>query len=198
MSTHGSQLWQSARLRCMNSTPERILDPKAIAAMKVCLDHARALLECARAVQGIDHPNVAYHLAALALEEIGRRELIGVQMVISHRPDRSTWATNHTHDHVKKLFWCFFGTVFAHRRLTGGVLEEIRGAATLIHSTRLAGLYVENDDEGMSIPKEAITSEQCKELLALAAARLGMAETEELREDVPAEEIALKGWFHGD
>ena len=53
------------------------IDDKTIAAMQACIDHARALLESARAVQAAKHPDIAYHLATLALEEIGRRELIG-------------------------------------------------------------------------------------------------------------------------
>jgi len=57
----------------MSSTGERQIDEKTIAAMKACIDHARALLDSARAVQAANHPNVAYHLAALALEEIGRQ-----------------------------------------------------------------------------------------------------------------------------
>jgi hypothetical protein len=44
-------------------------DASAIEAMQACIDHARALLESARAVQAIGHSNVAYHLAALTLEE---------------------------------------------------------------------------------------------------------------------------------
>jgi len=56
------------------------------AAMQACVEHAKALLESARAVQDTGHPNIAYHLAELALEELGRRELIGVQSNIDTRP----------------------------------------------------------------------------------------------------------------
>jgi hypothetical protein len=79
--------------------------------------------------------------------------------------------------------------------LTGKALDELTGMATFIHSTRLAGLYVENDENGLSIPEEAITAEQCSNLIDLATTRLGMASSEELRENIPAEEIELQSWF---
>ena len=49
--------------------------------------HAGALLGFARAVQVANRPNTAYRLAALALEEIGRRELIAVESLAAQRPD---------------------------------------------------------------------------------------------------------------
>jgi len=42
------------------------IDPRKRAAMQACIDHARALLDSARAVQ---HTNIAYHPATLTLEE---------------------------------------------------------------------------------------------------------------------------------
>src|SRR5881392_1408529 len=107
----------------MSSDGKRQIDDKTVAAMKACVDHARALLDSARAVQAANHPNVAYHLAALALEEIGRRVLIGVQSLAVRRPDPPAWTAKHTQDHIKKLFWCFFGGAFANQRLTRKALE---------------------------------------------------------------------------
>ena len=66
-----------------------------IAAMQACVDHAHALLESARAVQAAGHPNIAYHLAALTLEELGRRELIVVQKASVTRPVPPAWIHKH-------------------------------------------------------------------------------------------------------
>jgi len=101
----------------MSSAEGRQIDEKTVAAMQACIDHARALLESARAVQATKHPNVAYHLATLALEEIGRRELIGVQSVSAKQSLPPAWPQKHTQDHVKKLFWCFFGGSFVYERV---------------------------------------------------------------------------------
>jgi AbiV family abortive infection protein len=77
--------------------------------MRICEVHARDLANSARAVQTAGHPNVAYHLAVLSLEELGRRELIKLQAVATARDDPPSWLMKATTDHVKKLFWCFYG-----------------------------------------------------------------------------------------
>ena len=65
----------------------------------------------------------------------------------------------------------------------------------MIHMTRLAGLYVDSDEDGLSIPQQAITPEECDRLIDLATARLGMAEGDKPRTDIADEEIALQTWF---
>lgn len=50
------------------------LDTTNSATMRGCVERTRALVASARAVQAAGHPHVAFHLAALALEELGRRE----------------------------------------------------------------------------------------------------------------------------
>jgi AbiV family abortive infection protein len=170
-------------------------DPKMISAMSACVAHARALLESAKAVQSAGHANVAYHLAALCLEEIGRRALIGVQSVAQKATIPPAWPKKHEQDHVKKLFWCFFGGAFLGDRLTAEGFRELTGLAQRIHETRLLGLYVGNSEDGLTVPSEQIVSEEAAQLIGLAEARLGMAEAETVREDAPQEEIDLQAWF---
>ena len=50
-------------------------DANVIAAMNACAAHAQNLLDSAIAVQALGNHNIAYHLAALSLEELGRRRL---------------------------------------------------------------------------------------------------------------------------
>lgn len=110
-------------------------DPKLIAAMQACVVHARALLQSAQAVQAAGHSNVAYHLAALCLEEIGRRALIGVQSISQKASVPPAWPKKHEQDHVKKLFWCFFGGGFLSDQLTAEAFREMVGLAQRIHDT---------------------------------------------------------------
>lgn len=177
------------------STTDGRLDEKTIAAMRACIDHARDLLVSARAVQAAGHPNIAYHLATLALEEIGRRHLIAVQSLAAKAPSPPAWPEKHTQDHVKKLFWSFFGGGYFNEEMTAKALEGMSGTAKDIHFKRLAGLYVESSDDGLGIPHEAITAEETNALINLAAARLAVAEGEKLRDHIPAEEIELQTWF---
>jgi hypothetical protein len=59
----------------------------------------------------------------------------------------------------------------------------------------LAGLYVEAAEDGLGIPREAIALEETSILMDLAGARLGMAESEKLREHIPEEQVELQTWF---
>jgi hypothetical protein len=118
-----------------------------------------------------------------------------VQSLASREPNPPAWPEKHTQDHVKKLFWCFFSAAFAQEQLTGRAIEELAGTATMIHENRLAGLYVEHSDDGLGIPNQAITREQCDALLDLARMHVEIAESEKLRENIPPEEIELQTWF---
>jgi AbiV family abortive infection protein len=50
-----------------------------LSALGACVVHARDLVEAAKLVHKSGRPNIAYHLATLALEEMGRRELFQIQ-----------------------------------------------------------------------------------------------------------------------
>lgn len=78
------------------------LRARDLAAMNACVQHAKALLDSARVVHSAGHPNIAFHLAVLALEELGRRELIGLQRIAEERayavPTQHTkrpWSVGH-------------------------------------------------------------------------------------------------------
>jgi AbiV family abortive infection protein len=192
-------VWVSVarKLPMTNSTAKHsgALDANTIAAQGACVDHARDLLASARLVQAAGHHNIAYHLATLTLEELGRREIIGVQDIASRAVVPPAWPTKHSQDHVKKLFWCFFGGGFFSEQITKQSLEDMTGLARRIHETRLLGLYVDHGEEGLSIPSEAVGKEETQQLIDLAAARFAISEAEEPREQIPQEESEQQAWF---
>jgi hypothetical protein len=67
--------------------------------------------------------------------------------------------------------------------------------AERVHSKRLAGLYVDSEGDNLSIPADAIDSEESRRLIDLAAARLEMAASEKLRDHIPQEEVDQQAWF---
>lgn len=166
-------------------------DPALLRARAACLDHARDLLASARLLQGAGKPNIAFHLAVLALEELGRRELLGIKTV----EQSGTWADKFFQDHIQKLFWCFFGARFTEDRITTEALDAMKGLATRLHTRRLAGLYVDVGAEGISIPAEQIPPDEAERIVSLGEARLGLAGATELREGRTKEETALQAWF---
>ena len=170
-------------------------DDTSVLAMKACLTHSRALTDSARAVRMSAHPNIAYHLATLALEELGRRELIAVQRASAKQAIPPAWAWKHTESHIKKLFWCFFSASFFSEQLTTEKIQSTEKLARRIHETRIAGLYVEIDQDGLHVPTEAVDAKQADEIISLAEARIEMCEAENLRFDFSQEELEIQSWF---
>lgn len=166
-------------------------DADLLGAMDACVEHARDLIESARLVQQAGRPNIAFHLAVLALEELGRRELLGIKAI--GQPD--SWADKFLQDHIQKLFWCFFGTQFAGARITADSLERLKGLASRIHGQRLAGLYVDVDANGISIPADRIPADEAERLLAAAESRLKASEADQLKKGRTREEIEFQSWF---
>jgi AbiV family abortive infection protein len=174
----------------------RSINPQKRAAMQACINHARALLDSAKAVQASGHANIAYHLATLTLEELGRRELLAVQTIASTRDQPPAWMQKHTQDHIKKLFWCFFGGGFLSEKWTKERVEGMDSLAKHIHAKRVGGLYVDSGDDSLTIPADTITTEEAENLLDLASVRLSMAEAAAPRDDdIPQEDLDLRTWF---
>jgi AbiV family abortive infection protein len=170
-------------------------DKELMEVLGACVAHARDLIEAAKAVQNIGRSNIAYHLATLALEEMGKRQLYGIQAAATTVGEPPRWQIRATDDHKIKLFWCFYGF--------GGIPDivdqqqffEMRATAADIHANRVAGLYVENSDRGLNVPSQAISIKQAQALIGYAETVITYAESQKPREEIPQEEIDLQVWF---
>lgn len=166
-------------------------DIKALRA--ACLEHAQELLTASRRLEP-DYPHLAYHLATLALEEIGKSEAAVVQVVPGEAEGAARFFEKMRDDHVAKLFWVLWGPTFGREPITREQLEDYQGFAARTHEWRLAGLYVDWVDERLSIPKQRISADRARTFIALAEARLGLAQTMEPAE--PTESVReLFRWF---
>ena len=117
-------------------------------------------------------PHLAYHLATIALEELGKAQLIGMHSFA--KDDADSWYKKQTDDHVKKLFWALWGQFLSSKRPDQKEIDQIRGTATIIHETRLRGLYVEPAAENFVAPKDAVTDEHLDPLMKLVEAKLAL------------------------
>jgi AbiV family abortive infection protein len=109
-------------------------DDRLMAAMSACVVHARNLLESAKLVQAADRSNVAYHLATLSLEELGKRELYAIQHAAKTVGEPPSWQGKATQDHVKKLFWCFYCMRGAKQAADQSEFIKMREAAADVHA----------------------------------------------------------------
>lgn len=167
-------------------------DSQTARIVEACRNHAEDLFCAAQKLQ-TEAPNVAYHLATLALEELGKAQLVGMRSV-STRGEDSSWYEKQIDDHVKKLFWALWGPNITTRRPDSKEIYSLRRLATTIHDNRLRGLYVSSNPADDFVPRDAIPNEVLGVLMKLVEARLVIEPPP--RTTPPTEEsLSLLRWF---
>jgi AbiV family abortive infection protein len=167
--------------------------PEAVQAMEACRSHAQDLFDGATLLRDKSLPHLAYHLATLALEELGKAQLIGMKSFA--KDDAGSWYGKQFDDHIKKLFWAIWGDVFG-KRPDPKEIEQLRGTATIIHNNRLRGIYVEVATEHFIAPKDAVTDEMLAPLMNLVEAKLALRPSLQGVE-YKQEDLELLSWFSG-
>ena len=156
-----------------------------------CAENAEALLNAATVVAAQPGSNnIAYHLAALALEEIGKSSMIFMSSLRATGDEERKRPVDWIEDHERKLFWA----IFAMRMDGGNPTKSIQQAfdiAKHIHETRLATLYVDPDDPDA---RKSVSDEEVQTLLNLTEAQLGMEKLKKPRE-MSDEDKADLDWF---
>lgn len=162
---------------------------------KGCLVHTAQALKGARALYDAGLHHFAYHLALLALEEIGKLEVVLMGRV-STDENSANFKKKFMDDHVGKIFWAFWGPTFTVDLMEPKQIEWHQELAKKLHAKRLLGLYVEEPGEdGIFVaPTEQVSKEETKQLIEFAEDRLEMQ-----REHKPGtltdEEKADLNWF---
>jgi len=143
---------------------------------ELCLEQARDLIDAAARVlrEDLAYPNVAYHLAALAIEEVGKAGMLVCCATVGGKLNRD-WLEKRLSDHVFKLTWAFWSPS-ASQRIDPNAFEQARAFADNVHRRRLAGLYVDSDGLGAP-PRNAVTKEHATSLLELARTRLSLEQS---------------------
>ena len=160
-------------------------------AIQACLANAEKLIEAAGVSSKPGSYHIAYHLAALALEEIGKSSMVFMS-AINPRPieegDRLgpiKWID----DHERKLFWAVWLPRRVNLRDWKTIPESIEIART-IHENRLQTLYVDPADPN----RASISEEQANGVISLAHACLNIERLKEFRELDDGRKAELQ-WF---
>jgi len=157
-----------------------------------CVGHAKDLLNSAKILHSKGYANIAYHLATLALEEIGKIIMLTAGFASSKRGGNIIKQAGE--DHVKKLFWALWGPSASKEKITKEQIEKFIDLAKNIHKYRLSGLYVSIDLENQTSPKDSIDENKLKTLINIAEARLGMEENSDIQEPDEQTQADLE-WF---
>jgi len=151
------------------------------AVVKACHDAAEKLIEASTAVKKPGSYHIAYHLATLALEEIGKASTVfmdsrGVDSKKLGGEDRSLmeWID----DHERKLFWAIWLPTF-HMNLAWQTIPWAMTFARRIHQTRVDTLYLNPNDLNAA---STITEERVNNIINLASAGLEMERAKTYRQ----------------
>src|ERR1022692_3196331 len=143
---------------------------------RLCLDHAGDLATAAERVLADDQafPNIAYHLAILAMEEIGKVGMLA-SLAVAGKVLNRQWLERHLSDHVFKLMWAVWSPSISGGKLDPKDFEEARTFTDSVHARRKAGLYVDiAADNSSAPPRSAVPINHATSLLAFAKARLAL------------------------
>lgn len=141
--------------------------------VNACLSHAQDLLTASKRIQNDENlPNIAYNLAVLAMEEIGKAGLVVINHMAKTHDASRVVREEHLEDHVRKLFWAIWGPSIGREIITQKQIETSQNFAKQIHETRLRGLYVDIDNDVLILPQETISESEAEDLISLASTRL--------------------------
>jgi AbiV family abortive infection protein len=165
--------------------------PEVLRAIEACRSHAQDLFEGAKQLREKSLPNLSYHLATLALEELGKGQLIGMKSFA--KDDADSWYGKQFDDHLKKLFWALWGQFLA-TPPDNEEIERLKGTASIIHNNRMRGLYVEAVAQNFVAPRDAISDEMLAPLMTLVEAKLALQPSLQGAE-YTQEDLDLLNWF---
>jgi AbiV family abortive infection protein len=144
---------------------------------ELCIQNAEYFVIAAKKLKNNGLHHIQYHLAVLSLEEIGKAELLGMEMAAGLN-QRQPVASSTYEDHIKKLFWALWGPSFSKEVIKKEQIEQYRGLANLLHFTRLESLYV-NPNENVQ-PKSKVSQKEADNVTTIAEARVGMEKNEKM------------------
>jgi AbiV family abortive infection protein len=167
-------------------TPEEIARIRA-----ACVENAEALLNAAKVVATQPGSNnIAHHLAALALEEVGKSSMIFMSSLRTPGDEERKRPVDWIEDHERKLFWAIFSLRMDGKNPTKGIQQAFE-IAKHIHETRLATLYVDPADPDA---RKGVSDDDVQNLIRLTDAQINLEKLKKPRE-MSAEDRADLDWF---
>jgi AbiV family abortive infection protein len=161
-------------------------------AIEACLQNAEKLITASKATAVPGSHHIAFHLATMALEEIGKSSMIFID-AIEHKPvsddEETKTLLKWVDDHERKLFWAIWLPGRESLR-DWHTIPAAMDFARAIHKDRLDTLYVNPAD----LNRPTISEERAKSIIAAVEARLNMERLKEFRA-MDKEKQGLIHWF---
>lgn len=165
---------------------------RLIKARKDCLKNSENFVKAIKKLEN-SHNNVRYHLAVLALEEIGKFEMFMANSIDDEfEIDKESLSNSSLDDHIKKLFWAIWGNFLKGGQVTLEEIDEYRGMARIIHETRLASLYVDLNSESQTL--RVVSDKEVDIVVRFVEMRLAMEKRIGIRKLTKKDKKIVK-WF---
>jgi AbiV family abortive infection protein len=164
--------------------------------LEACLRNAVQFIASAKAVLSVPGSNhIAYHLAVLGLEEIGKSTLIfqdalDPKPLPRHADEEVRSPLEWLEDHERKIFWAVWLPTLG-ATLDWHTIPACMEFAKEIHLKRLHSLYFH---PRFPDAQQKITGEEVNRLLTLAELRLAMEQAKKYRELSDVDKADLQ-WF---
>jgi AbiV family abortive infection protein len=143
--------------------------------VEACFRNARDLLRAAkRLLEDEKLPNISFHLAVLALEEVGKAVMLGTRDIMRAVDGETVFVDKRLDDHVFKLFWALWTPSLARGNVSREEYESLRGLARSMHEDRLGAMYVAPDREAGEASLQDMDDQRVRQVVELTEARLGM------------------------
>jgi len=158
-----------------------------------CLQNAEALLSVAERELNMGADHICFHLALLALEEIGKALLITTSTTIAVAGQDKTSLSTAFDDHEKKIFWALWGNFLRRDHYTKEEIVKNQELASGLHKHRLHYLYV--DPNNPLSPDEKMRDGEARTLVELVRSRLELEKLTEIRQFEP-QDLENLNWFY--
>jgi AbiV family abortive infection protein len=173
------------------------MNEKAAETQKIrnnCLANAEGLLSVAERELGNGVDTVCFHLALLAMEEIGKAIMVSMSLVVAMGDKELGNFGEAFGDHEKKLFWALWGASTKSNGFTKEEIEKARDMSKTLHERRLIYLYT--DPNGIVDGRAEIREGEAKNLVELTRARLEMEKLKKVVDDFDEEDTKILTWFY--
>lgn len=154
--------------------------------VQACLENGEQLLAVAKDIHRPEQKHIAFHLATMALEEVGKASMVAVSSLRKYPPpnladdeDEERRPVDWIEDHERKLFWALWIPTFRTEKISVDQMRQFQTMARRIHEVRLATLYVSPED--LEAPRQ-IADEDLRALIELTTARLEMEKLKAFRD----------------
>ena len=159
-----------------------------------CLSNAEGLLSVAERELGKNVDNICFHLALLAMEEIGKAIMVSISLTVSIGNKELGNFSDDFGDHEKKLFWALWGASTKSKGFTKEEIEQARNMSKTLHERRL--LYLYTDPSGTVDGRSEIREGEAKNLVELTRARLELEKMKKIVDEFDEEDVKILTWFY--